>query len=136
MSKPRRKFSPEFRRIAVERMLEGENISQMARDLDVLRKTLYEWKDAYIAELPGGWVKKIPVRVALPEGAKKGPEPAELLVLSQARKRIAELERKIGRQELELDFFGGALQRIAEVKAKSSAKLSTTSSPIDPSKAN
>jgi hypothetical protein len=32
--------------------------------------------------------------------------------LLAARKRIAELERKVGRQELELDFFGEALRRI------------------------
>ena len=32
--------------------------------------------------------------------------------LLAARKRIAELERKVGQQELELDFFGEALRRI------------------------
>jgi transposase len=38
-----------------------------------------------------------------------------------ARKRIAELERKVGQQELELDFFGAALRRI-KAGAKRSAR--------------
>lgn len=41
--------------------------------------------------------------------------------LLAARKRIAELERKVGQQELELDFFGEALRRI-KVDAKRSAR--------------
>ena len=45
-------------------------------------------------------------------------ECGELLA---ARRRIAELERKVGQQELELDFFGEALRRIA-VGGKRSAR--------------
>jgi hypothetical protein len=41
--------------------------------------------------------------------------------LLAARKRIAELERKVGQQELELDFFGEALRRI-KVDGKRSAR--------------
>jgi hypothetical protein len=41
--------------------------------------------------------------------------------LLAARRRIAELERKVGQQELELDFFGEALRRIKE-DAKRSAR--------------
>jgi hypothetical protein len=41
--------------------------------------------------------------------------------LLAARKRIAELERKVGQQELELDFFGEALRRI-KVGGKRSAR--------------
>jgi hypothetical protein len=51
----------------------------------------------------------------------RGAEPqagrGELLA---ARKRIAELERKVGQQELELDFFGEALRRV-KAEAKRSA---------------
>jgi hypothetical protein len=41
--------------------------------------------------------------------------------LLSARQRIAELERKVGQQELELDFFGEALRRI-KVDGKRSAR--------------
>jgi hypothetical protein len=41
--------------------------------------------------------------------------------LLAARKRIADLERKVGQQELELDFFGEALRRI-KAGAKRSAR--------------
>jgi uncharacterized coiled-coil protein SlyX len=36
------------------------------------------------------------------------------LALAAAEARIAELERKIGRQELELDFFQRALRRVKD----------------------
>jgi transposase len=53
---------------------------------------------------------------------KNGPDAmsgrGELLA---ARRRIAELERKVGQQELELDFFGEALRRI-KVGGKRSAR--------------
>jgi hypothetical protein len=32
--------------------------------------------------------------------------------LKEARRQIAELERKVGQQQLDLDFFKGALRRI------------------------
>ena len=48
----------------------------------------------------------------------RGERTGELLA---ARKRIAELERKVGQQELELDFFGEALRRI-KVDGKRSAR--------------
>jgi len=36
--------------------------------------------------------------------------------LQTARERIGELERKVGQQELELDFFAAALRRIRAAK--------------------
>jgi transposase-like protein len=65
----------------------------VAEELGIRRKRLYVWKDRY-AELGE---------------AGPGRRRGEWLA---ARKRIAELERKLGRQELELDFFAEALQRI------------------------
>jgi tetrahydromethanopterin S-methyltransferase subunit G len=53
---------------------------------------------------------------------KNGPETMSGRgELPAARKRIAELERKVGQRELELDFFGEALQRI-KVGGKRSAR--------------
>jgi len=41
--------------------------------------------------------------------------------LSKAQKRIVELERKIGRQELELDFFRRALRHFKERRRQNDA---------------
>jgi hypothetical protein len=38
-----------------------------------------------------------------------------------ARRRIAELERKVGQQQLELDFFRQALRQVEEARRRSSA---------------
>jgi len=41
----RRRFSREFKLAAVRRMAEGANVSQLARELGISRKGLYEWRD-------------------------------------------------------------------------------------------
>src|SRR6266849_1199790 len=40
-----RVFSRDFKLSAVRRMLAGENVSALARELAVLRKDLYVWRD-------------------------------------------------------------------------------------------
>jgi hypothetical protein len=48
--------------------------------------------------------------------------------LLQARQRIADLERKVGRQQLEIDFFAEALRRVKaarEEEDQRSAQRST-----------
>jgi transposase len=115
-------YGTELKLAAVRRVLAGESVSAVARELGIRRKRLYVWKDRY-AELGeaglahrGGRPRKIVSE------DKNGPDAmsgrGELLA---ARKRIAELERKVGQQELELDFFGEALQRI-KVGGKRSAR--------------
>ena len=110
VKKPR-VFSREFKLKAVERMLAGEGVSILARELKVRRKLLYYWKDAYISGGPTALRKRgRPRRDMISEPPPK-PEStrAELL---QARQRIAELERKVGKQALEIDFFAEALGRV------------------------
>lgn len=138
--KERRIFSTEFRQSAVERMIAGESPSALARELGVLRKSLYEWKDTYVklgivglARQPG-WSPPLPIKAGAADPVSNGNTArGELL---RARARIEELERKVGRQELELDFFGEALRRIRALGPKSNEKSSATSSPINPCKAN
>ncbi len=86
----------------MRRVLAGESARAVAQELGIRRKRLYVWKDRY-AEL-----------------GEAGPISGRGELLA-ARKRIAELERKVGQQELELDFFGEALRRI-KVGAKRSAR--------------
>lgn len=116
-------YGTELKLSAVRRVLAGESVSAVAEDLGIRRKRLYMWKDRY-AELGeaglvhrrGGRPRKVVSEVAAGADAMTGR--GELLV---ARKRIAELERKVGQQELELDFFGEALRRI-KVGGKRSAR--------------
>ena len=127
-NKPR-VFGREFKLRAVERVLAGESTSALARELRLRRKLLYAWKDAFLA----GGVDLLRTRgrprkdqvPGLPPEART--ERAELL---QARRRIAELERKVGQQQLENDFFAEALRRLKAIQkgAENSEQRSTRSS--------
>jgi len=99
---------------AVRRVLAGESVSAVAEELGIRRKRLYVWKDRYTELGENGLVhgrRGRPRKVVRAERneAEAMSGRGELLA---ARKRIAELERKVGQQELELDFFGEALRRI------------------------
>ena len=113
-------FSREFKLSALSRMDAGENVSALSRELNVLRKLLYEWRDAFRAggeealRPPGR-----PPKGGLAVGAKKAsgvspgvtqPPGGPAGELAAARRRIADLERKVGQQALEADFLGEALQ--------------------------
>ena len=116
-------YETELKLTAVRRVLAGESVSAVAQELGIRRKRLYVWKDRYaeLGEAGLGHRRGGRPRKVMSEDGK-GPDAmsgrGELLA---ARKRIAELERKVGQQELELDFFGEALRRI-KVGAKRSAR--------------
>jgi len=116
-------YAMELKLAAVRRVLAGESVRTVAQELGIRRKRLYVWKDRY-AELGeaglvrgrGGRPRKESSAAIQRWEARAGR--GELLA---ARKRIAELERKVGQQEVELDFFVEALRRIG-VDAKRSAR--------------
>ena len=67
---------------------------------------------------------------AVAEPAVQGmppPDPPDELEL--ARIRIAELERKVGQQQVDLDFFTGALRRIEASRQPNDGAGGTASSP-------
>src|ERR1700686_1734090 len=108
---------------AVRRVLAGGSVSGVAQGRGIRRKRLYAWKDRYTELGEAGLVRR---RAGRPrKTAPTGENQAEGLSgrgeLLAARRRIAELERKVGQQELELDFFGETLRRI-KVDAKRSAR--------------
>lgn len=95
MSQKWRKYSPEFRRDALEKMKTCANVTQLARELGIRRKWLYQWK----------------------EGAAGGqPPPVE--ADSKPERRWKDLEALVARQSLELDFFKGAFERIEQRRRK------------------
>src|SRR5215469_11220766 len=110
MSKKRpRVFSREFKLAAVQRILAGEPVKLLSQELKVLRKDLYAWRDLFRA---GGAGALRPLGRPRKSEAKSPPAPAAgrsvdipASEYDLARRRIVELERKIGQQQLDLDFF-------------------------------
>ena len=123
-----RVFSRAFKLAAVRRMMAGEDVSALSRELRVLRKDLYYWRTRFRAGGPEalrgkGRPKKTEV-VRLRPNEPSGE-------VEQARERIAELERKIGQQSMEIDFLKRALQRVGGARrpsAEPGAPRSTRSS--------
>ena len=115
-------YSPQFKLRAVRRVLAGESVRAVAESIGIRRKRLYVWKDRY-AELGAAGLAQRGGRPRQGADGRTNEGSAGRGELLAARKRIGELERKIGQQELELDFFGEALRRI-KVDAKRSARWS------------
>jgi transposase len=98
----------------VRRMLAGESVSALARELKFSRKDLYVWRDRFLAGGPEalrgrGRPRRAEASVS---GASSGlPPGTPACEFAAAQRRIAELERKVGQQQLELDFFRQALRQ-------------------------
>jgi len=90
----RRQFTREFKLVAVKRLEEGISIGEVSRALEVNASVLDRWRREF-REGPGN---------AFPGLGKR----------RWAESRVAELERKIGKQALEIDFLKECLQRIDE----------------------
>ncbi len=130
-----RVFSREFKLDAVSRMEAGPNVCALARELGIRRKLLYEWRDAFRAggeealRPPGRPRKGVAVVGSRDGGASRGsPAPAgPAAELAAARRRIAELERKVGQQALEADFFRQALRQVETLRQPSDRPGGTAS---------
>lgn len=103
---PVRTFSRDFKLKALERLEGGETIAALAAEIGVKRQLIYKWKDAARA---GSLGRRRGRPTKLEASARQGGGGDEL---AAARRKIAELERKVGQQAVELDFFQGALRRI------------------------
>jgi transposase-like protein len=128
-SKPR-SFSRDFKLRVIERMEAGGSASALSKELSVKRTLLYRWRDAFrsggeaaLRSGPGRPTRAEAVALA----AVRGPL-AKANDLAAAQRRIAELERKIGQQHLDLDFFKAALRRIEASRQPSDGRGATASS--------
>jgi len=132
-------YDRSFKLAALERLAAGESVSGVALALGIRRELLGRWRKACreggAAALRGRGRPSAAAKAALarPSGdLPPGLPPPDELAL--ARQRIAALERKIGRQALELDFFAAALQLTEQVDRAASgsrgALASTTSSAV------
>lgn len=104
-------YTEEFRRQAVERMKESKNIRALARELGIDKRLLYDWQKR-AADLRDK--RTVPNRHAIKQETE-----------------IKELKRLLAEKTLEVDFFRGALQKVAARRQQSNArgeKASTTKS--------
>ena len=110
MSKPR-VFSGEFKERVAQRILNGESVSALHHELAIKRSVLYRWRDAYRKEGAAGLQRARGRPPGVPKPPRAASEPG-----AAATARIAELERKVGQQALDLDFFRRAFKRLEELR--------------------
>ena len=110
-----RRHAVEFKVRVVQRMLAGEPVAPLSREVKVKREMLYRWRDAYRREGVAG---------LRPQGRPRlKPEEKR----STAEARIRELERKVGQQALVIDFLQRACKRVKALRQASKASGATAS---------
>lgn len=113
MAEKYRVFNAKFKEGVVRRMLKGESVSALHRELHIKRSILYRWREAFQKEGAAGLQRTIgrPPGVPRPPRPPANPEDA-------AAQRILGLERKIGQQAMDLDFLRRAFKRVKEARRK------------------
>jgi|SRR6185312_11045649 len=92
--KTRRKFTKDFKQTAVRRLNGGQSVAEVARALEVHPNDLHRWRRE---------LQEHGERAFRGAGKKRAEET-----------KVAELERKIGQQSMEIDFLKRALQHVEE----------------------
>ena len=92
--KSRRKFSREFKQTAIRQLAGGKSAAEVARALEVHPSDLYRWRRE---------LEEHGAQAFTGAGRKRADDD-----------RVAELERKVGQQTLEIDFLKRALQHVEE----------------------
>ena len=94
MNLSRRNFTKEFKEATVRRLELGASVAEVARACEVNANVLHRWR-----------------REVREFGANAFSGPGKS---REDETRIAALERKVGRQALEIDFLRGCLQHVEE----------------------
>lgn len=111
-----RRHSLEFKKSAVARMKTSENITALARELEIEQKLLYTWKYQF-----EGRPEKNHSSYAdnpIPEG----PD-------TRLRRENKELKEALGTKAAELDFFAAALRRVKEDRLRKDVTSEPVSTP-------
>ena len=109
------RYTPEFKKKAVERLKGCTNVEALARELKVSRGILYLWRDKA-------------------EGREKAKRPGAVVdtpAIAALKKEVVDLKVALADKGLEADFFRGALQRVGDRQSKSGSsgdRASTTTS--------
>lgn len=125
--KKRRSFTQAFKQSAVARMATTDSVRGLAAELNVEQRMLYHWRDRFQT----GGVEALR-RIGRPSRSEALETEASRVPLdvtdpSEAQRRIDELERKIGQQQLELDFFRAALRHVKDQRPRKGGSGETTS---------
>lgn len=94
MGLSRRKFTKELKLAAIQQLEKGSSAAEVARAFEINPNLLHRWRHEF---------RHGPANAFPGEGKRRWEEP-----------RVAQLERKVGQQALEIDFLKGCLQRIEE----------------------
>jgi transposase-like protein len=107
MSLSRRRFTKEFKEAAIRRLELGASLAEVARACEVHPTLLHRWRQQ---------MRQHGVQAFPGVGRRRADED-----------RIAQLERKVGQQALEMDFLRRCLQHVEEQR-KLQALISPRSS--------
>ena len=113
----RTRWTREFKLRALARMDEVVNVTGLAEELGVRRELLYIWRRKYRsggADALHAIGRPLNITRPVEELSASSSAPAP----GGEHGRIADLERKIGQQQLELDFFRAALRHVREQRLK------------------
>ena len=119
MGLSRRKFTKEVKMAAVQQLETGSSAAEVARAFEINANLLHRWRKEF-RHGPGN---------AFPGPGKRRWDET----------RVAQLERKVGQQALEIDFLKGCLQRIEKqrmLQALTGRPQSTSKSRIKSKKAS
>jgi transposase len=136
VSKTKTRWTREFKLRALSRLDETVSVAALAEELGVGRERLYEWRRKYRSggaealrelgrplnssrrfdEISAAPLSAAPLSAAPLSAAPLSAAPLSAAIVSASR--IAELERKIGQQQLDLDFFRAALRHVRGQRLK------------------
>ena len=104
-----RKFTAAYRELAVRRLLETDNVSELCREMGISRQLLYQWREKREREQ-----QKL-------DPAKAGER--------QLRERVRQLEQALGEKTLQLDFLRGACEKVEALRQPRTGQGATASTP-------
>lgn len=114
-----RVYSTEFRLEVVHRVLNGEKVGDLALELGIHRKLIYEW------------VRRVTEGGEANLRSRGRPRKVEALSETQPGLTVTttadELERMVGRQQMMIEFFKLALRRIEELRRSNTEPGGTAS---------
>ena len=125
-TRKRRVFNREVKLSAIQRLMAGETPTRIAQELQIGSGHLSKWWANYRRYGPEGLR---PAHRPRKSDAAKLEPIAKASDLAVSQQRIRELERKVGQQQLELDFFQKALRRVGQARRPSDGSGLPTSTP-------
>lgn len=96
------KFTEAYRELAVRRLKECDNVSELCRELGISRQLLYQWRDKF-------------------ERRQQQLEPSKAAE-RQLREENAALKKALADKTLQLDFLKGALQKVEALRRASTGR--------------